>query len=655
MKRSPIEFGGTHRLCAARGGSRLSRFQEFRADIQGLRAVAIVPVVLYHAHEPLVPGGFVGVDVFFVISGFLITRILVREIDAGSFSLAAFYARRVRRLFPALFAMLAATLGAGLMLMPSPALAELGEAVAWTAFFAANFHQYWNSDYFARLAELKPLLHTWSLGVEEQFYIAFPLFLAVVTRYLRGWLTPAICAGAAVSLAWSWYLTRVSPSSEAFYLPHSRAYEIAIGALLALGAVPRIRTARILDALSLAGLAMIVAACGLVDANTPYPGLAGLLPCFGTALVIYAGSGRDTPAERLLALPVMQFVGAISYSLYLWHWPVLVFARYVVLGELGATATALSLALAFALAVLSYRLLEQPARSWRAKPSRMLAGGAAVAAATALGGIALISLEGLPQRFDRRSQAIFAAAEDANPRRDECHWDNGPSDYSRSCVFGARGAVANVAVWSDSFGAELAVALGERLAKDGGAARQLSASACPPSVGYSPAEDRPCADHNRVVLDGLLDDAAVETVVLFAYYEAYAAERARMFRAMREAAERLHAAGKRIVLVYPLPKPDFDVPEALGMIAWHGGDLAAWGPGPASGDPDHVTEKFLDSLGKEVGAARIKPVSAFCSQGHCRTVGPGDAVFYFDDRHLSLTGARWLVARQPLPDRRVDE
>jgi peptidoglycan/LPS O-acetylase OafA/YrhL len=621
--------------------------QEFRPDIQGLRAVAIVPVVAYHAFGGLVPGGFVGVDVFFVISGFLITRILVREIEAGSFSVAAFYARRVRRLFPALFAMLAATLVAGLALLPPEPLAALGTSTAWTAIFAANFHQERTLGYFAEAAELQPLLHTWSLGVEEQFYITFPLFLAAVHRFFPRRLRLAVWMGVLGSLAWSVRLVMVDPDG-AFYLPQSRAFELGIGALLALGAVPTLAraSARVRDALSLTGIGMIVAAFVAIDARTPYPGLAALLPCLGTALVIHAGDGRETAAARLLRLAPLQYVGAVSYSLYLWHWPVLVFTRYVVLDELDAAGLAAALAIAFGLASLSYHWIERPVLGWRAGSMRVFAGGVALVLAVGLVGLAVARSDGLPQRFDARSLDAFAAAGDFSRARDACHFDGSPANYARSCVFGAPGAPATVAVWADSFGAELSVALGERLTREGRAVRQLTASSCPPALGYNRWNRPLCARHNRAMLDALVADPAIETVVLFADYGGYGDDRPRVIAGLREAALALHAAGKRIVLVYPLPTPRFDVPKASGLIAWRGGDPQAWGaraPDPAA----LATERSLDALARAVDGEAVRPAVALCANGFCRTTGPDGAALYFDDRHLSLSGARLVLDRQP--------
>lgn len=617
----------------------MSQLQPFRADIQGLRALAIVPVVIYHAAGDWLPGGFVGVDVFFVISGFLITRILAREIEAGTFSIAGFYARRVRRLFPALFVMLAATLAAGLLLLPPEPLAELGESAAWTAFFAANIHQYFTLNYFTAAVDLAPLAHTWTLGVEEQFYIAFPVFLAVMSRFAPRLLLPAIWAGALVSLAWSWHLTQVLPHG-AFYLPHSRAYQLAIGALLALGAVPRIHSARALGLLSTAGLAMILAAYGLIDARTPYPGLAGLLPCLGAGLIIYAGD--RAPAGRLLALAPMQAVGAISYSLYLWHWPVLVFARFVVLGDLGAGAIAACLVVSVALAVASYRLLETPVKRSGLSTRSLLIGGALLAVVTAAAGLALHS--GLPQRFDSRALAMFAAKDGYSPRRAECHYEDGPTDYARSCVLG--NAPASVAVWGDSFGVELSAALGEQLAREGRAVRQLTASACPPSLGYSRWDRPQCAGHNAAVLAGLLGDDAAETVVVVAHYSGYGADQARVLGGMREAVHRLHTAGKRIVLVYPIPSPGFDVPMALGLTIARGSDPASFGPSLAQVAADNrLAVAALDALARETGAQVVRPVAGLCDRSHCRAIGTGGEVLYFDDRHLSVAGARLVAGR----------
>ncbi len=378
------------RLAALHPGTQAAAAQArgYRPDIDGLRALAVLAVLAYHAFPAVLPGGFVGVDVFFVISGYLISGILSGELDAGRFSLACFYGRRVRRIFPALCLVLASCLAYGCVVLLPSELSRLGEHVAGGAGFVANLMFWHEAGYFDRTAAAKPLLHLWSLGVEEQFYLAWPLLLWGAHR-ARLHRTACILALAGASFA----LNLVAAEQDAagdFYAPATRMWELAVGALvseesssflkkrtkklllLAYPSVERSATARAKafcfffskkKALlpSFLGLVLILAAAALLNARMIFPGWLALLPVSGAALLIAAGP--NAPVNRWLSRPAAVSVGLISYPLYLWHWPLLSYATILRRGRPPTPLMAAGLlCVAAGLAWLTWRYLEAPMR-----------------------------------------------------------------------------------------------------------------------------------------------------------------------------------------------------------------------------------------------------------------------------------------------------
>jgi peptidoglycan/LPS O-acetylase OafA/YrhL len=334
----------------------------YRPDIDGLRAIAVVLVVMYHLGVGFTKGGFVGVDVFFIISGFLITQIICADIREGRFSLVQFYERRVRRILPALFCVLLVTSVAGAFLLFPPELEYLGKALVAATVFVANILFYNGSGYFAGTSELVPLLHTWSLAVEEQFYLLYPLALAPLIRWRGGSrCVPTFALGAALSFASCLVLTKYERSAAFFLLP-PRAWELLLGCLLALGAFPELRSRSQRQLASLVGLIAVLIAGGAFNRNVAFPGWAALLPCVGAVLVIHAGACGDTLVSRLLSSRGVVFIGLVSYSLYLWHWPIIVlYKSYVGFGITNLERFALG-AISLAIAALSWRYVEQPFR-----------------------------------------------------------------------------------------------------------------------------------------------------------------------------------------------------------------------------------------------------------------------------------------------------
>ena len=339
----------------------------YRPEIDGLRAIAVAAVILFHAGFALFSGGFVGVDVFFVISGFLITSIIVEELKTGRFSVLRFYERRARRILPALFAVMAACVPFAYSLLSPDDLKDFAQSLAAICLFASNVLFWGESGYFDTQAELKPLLHTWSLAVEEQFYVVFPLLLLAAWRLGRKFLLALIGVIAVVSLVTSVDEVRNFPSA-AFYLLPSRAWQLLVGALASFVAdrwpsaalrQPAVRLAS--EAFGWGGMAMIVMALFLFDERTLFPGLNASLPTVGTVLVLLGASDR-TSVGRMLAWRPLVGLGLISYSAYLWHQPLFAFTKHALLADMPTDLAIVLCAVTIVLACLSWRYVEQPFR-----------------------------------------------------------------------------------------------------------------------------------------------------------------------------------------------------------------------------------------------------------------------------------------------------
>jgi peptidoglycan/LPS O-acetylase OafA/YrhL len=394
--------------------SRTTQQLAYSPSIDGLRGIAVLAVLGFHAFPRSVPGGFVGVDVFFVISGFLITNIVVAQLHNSSFSFAAFYARRIRRLFPALALMLAASLGVGWLVLLPQEFEQLGRHAAAAAVFVANFAFWRESGYFDIAAHLKPLLHLWSLGIEEQFYLFWPLLLGAMWKRRMPAVRTLIVIVVA-SFACSVVLAGVAPVAN-FYLPFSRFWELGVGCLLALlkqdqssvlkwFASTRLdaATARILrELMPLAGLALIIAAVFMVTAEMPFPSWPTLIPVIGALLVL--GTPEDTYIQRrVLGHGALVWTGLISYALYLWHWPVLSFASILQAGPPTVAASTVGVIISFILAGLTFHFVEVPVRARKRVALSALIGAVA---ATGLAGLVVYVSAGVPARFDFDIQAL---------------------------------------------------------------------------------------------------------------------------------------------------------------------------------------------------------------------------------------------------------
>ncbi len=423
----------------------------YRPDIDGLRALAVVPVVLYHNGLGF-PGGYVGVDVFFVISGYLITKIIYTLVTEGKFSFVEFYDRRIRRLFPALFVMLLAVAAWSIFYLIWLDLSDFGASLAAATAYVSNFYFYYDtSGYFQEDVRTMPLLHTWSLAVEEQFYIVMPFAIfALASGMSRRWHVPVIAAVSVASFLLCVWLTAHNPDA-AFYLLPARAWELGLGGFLAIGA-HEIRNRWARELLALAGLAAILFAVFQFSDDTPFPGWRVAIPAIGTAAILSAGRSGSL-VNRVLAITPLTFIGKVSYSFYLWHWPVILAFTYGALSPTSIETSLLSVVVSFVLAVLSWQYVERPFRQRRLLPdAKSLFAGAAFASAATVGvGLLLYVSHGLPQRHRPEVLALGPNVSQRQPSRPECH-DVTPQRAAadRLCIRGAPGVPPSFVLAGDS-------------------------------------------------------------------------------------------------------------------------------------------------------------------------------------------------------------
>jgi peptidoglycan/LPS O-acetylase OafA/YrhL len=464
---------------------------EYRADIDGLRAIAVLAVVLDHLKVPPFSGGYVGVDVFFVISGFLITTVLLADIRSGQPSLFRFYERRARRILPALFAVSFATCLAALLLFMPRELSEFGQSLSSVGLFASNFYFWSEVDYFDIPATSKPLLHTWSLAVEEQFYVLYPLLLLVTARWFKGSaLLIFLTALGLLSFVLSIYLTQHAPPA-AFYLLPPRAAELLIGAVLV--AAPAWSMRRVwAEMLAGFSLGMIGFAVVRYDTSTAFPGLAAALPCLGAAGLIVAGRSQVTLVTRGLQLPPVVWIGLISYSLYLWHWPIFVMAKYYAMRDLTALERAIVLFASFVLAALSWRFVEQPVRRRTVLlgPRRLFAAAGAATGILVAVGVVIVSTNGLPQRLPANVVTILNPETYLHPYRD-CH-SRDPARLEKFdvCHIGDPTAAPSFLILGDSHADMLVPAIADAARAVGRSGVIFTSAGCAPELGTRPARGR---------------------------------------------------------------------------------------------------------------------------------------------------------------------
>jgi len=640
----------------------------YRADIDGLRALAVIPVVFYHFHVAPFRGGFVGVDIFFVISGYLITALIHAEMQTGEYSLAGFYERRVRRILPALFAVLSASAVAALWLLFPEDLSRFGESMAATAIFASNFDFWQQSGYFDTAAESKPLLHTWSLAVEEQFYLVFPLLLGLFRTAPRRVLLLLTGGLAVASFAFGVWAVRSYPIM-AFYLAPSRIWELMLGAILALGAFPA-APRWLAELLSVVGLALLGLAVFGFSPDSAMPGENALLPCGGAALLIYANGGGRTVIAKALSWQPVVFVGLVSYSLYLWHWPIFVFARYESFAPLRIDQALAWIALSVGLAVLSWRFIERPFRDRRRFSRRAVFAyaGTGIVACLAFGG-ALVATGGLPERFPPDVQRVLAESKDRDPRDRSCGGITlDDIRAGKVCVLGDPRAKPSFALWGDSHAASLIPVVSAVAARRGRAGYYVGHSGCAPLLGVM-TSDQPslrCARINAAALS-LIERRGIGEVLIagrWAYYDRGrgtaadpreerrltdldarqedADQHAVFARALERTVASAAASGRRVVLIADVPEIDGNVPMMLARMMLRGRYFDAGPTLAAYRSRQAFVEREFARLAQRYRLTIAEPASILCVGGRCAVAADGRPL-YRDHHHLSVFGADRLA------------
>lgn len=656
----------------------------YRPEIDGLRAVAVLAVVLFHAGAPGFAGGFVGVDIFFVISGFLITTIIAGQVERQSFSFAGFYERRARRILPAFFVMLAfCCIVAPVVLMPEDYQAFVDSVVA-SVLFVANMLFARHYDYFGQAPIFDPLLHTWSLGVEEQFYIGLPILLVIVHRLRPAWARGVVAILAVASLGLSIWLVQRQPMM-AFYLAPMRAWELLLGSLLALGAVPAVHRRLLPGMLTAAGLVLLAGSILLLSEDLPFPGVNALYPCLGAALVIHGEGHGGSAVGRLLRLHWLVFVGLISYSLYLWHWPLLVFAKYYIIRPLLPVETAGLVAAAFAMAVLSWRFVERPFRRSAGVLQRravFAAAGALMAMFVLVGGIGdRAGAAGVVTAFLRAGQERHPYR---NPDIDRClgglHTRQSRTvadvEARRLCPLGdAAAATPSFVLWGDSHAEALRAGV-DAAARTRRVAGYFAGWAdCPPALGvevFELAEGNGCRRFNDAVL-ALLRDPAITTVVLHARW-------ARLFhgtkypgelsarplalqgndggtneevlaRGLRATVDALERLGKRVVVIAGVPEVGIDVPSFLARAQYMRRDVQIDLHLADYMQRNAAVLRMVRNISVGPDVTVLYPHRFMCDTAICRTSRDGRPL-YHDDDHLSVDGA---LSLRPMLERMLDQ
>ncbi len=617
---------------------------DYRYDIDGLRAVAVLLVVIFHIDERLVPAGFVGVDIFFVISGFLITGNILRDRDAGTFSYAEFYRRRIKRIFPAMFLVTGATLLAGAVLMLPSDLVALSATALATSLSAANiyFALFLDTGYFADDSRMVPLLHMWSLGVEEQFYVIWPAMLLLLAKWPRAVLPALFSIILASILLGEWWL-RIGWDSAAYYLLPTRAFQLAAGGVCALLLVRLSASIGSSTIAAAVGATLVGASAFFLDGVSLFPGLQAIPVTAGAALLLMSGQTAN-PVSRILYFAPLRAIGIISYSLYLWHWPVLAFARYFYGGELSPSLQAGTALTMFVLSVLSWKYVEVPARVTRLGfvPVAIRAFVAPVAVLSVVASVLILSRGML---FHNPS---YAAAIAQASRRDApsvqlpfvCQEPEvGISDIQNpACIIGSTEEPA-ILLWGDSHAAHFVGTIGEIAGTVGFDFRNIAHSACPP-VFDSPEKyvsekgEAECKASSEAVKAEI---GKYSTVIIAASWgnEAYQTS---AFRAdLRSTVRQLTSAGASVVLVADIPRiPNFDArceAKAIKFPWWDCTDRLR--PRLAMVDKANAS---IRSTAVEFGAAFVDFSNFICTKGLCSNRIGGEPAYY-DGRHLSFAGS----------------
>ncbi len=623
----------------------------YRRDIDGLRAVAVVAVVAYHAFPGWIRGGFIGVDIFFVISGFLISGVLFKDLARGTFNLPDFYARRIKRIFPALCLVLATCCVVGWFMLTPSEYEDLGKEVLAGASFASNFYFWLQTGYFDGGADTKPLLHLWSLAIEEQFYLVWPLFLWLVWRLKTRPIViiPVLCA---VSFAANLVLVG-HDQPAAFYSPPSRFWELMTGALLAnltLSGDPGSRWARIQEHRSIFGAALLILGLMLTNERSAFPGWYALLPVLAAVLLI--SSPESWFNRRVLGCGPLRAIGLISYPLYLWHWPVLYLVRYFGLWQTAGDNGArwIAIAVSVVLSYLTYVLIEKPIRFGPLKKYATVPLGGLIGVLIGVGALT-VSTDGFASRDQGEMSRLarFAEKYPATEWRDRsCFLSpaDGAEKFAPECEGSKKAAGRLMFLWGDSYAAALYPGL--KTLEEAGDFRlaQYTASACPPLLGSRFPAQRHCVEINNAVARRIAA-AKPDTVLLTARWSYRDIEPGYDFKYLANTVAEVKKAGvPHIIVVGPTPQWEKPMPSMLGRCAdqqtnQDGSWFSSCGLAPGIDELDRSLRNFSQQL----GVSYLSAYNELCNTHGCMTVLDNGAVSTYDLGHLSPEASRLLMRK----------
>jgi len=640
----------------------------YRPDVDGLRAIAVLLVVAYHAFPRWAPGGFIGVDIFFVISGFLITRIIADQRDNRRFRFIDFYSRRARRILPVYVVMTAVVAVAAAVILLPRDLQMFGGALAASSLFLTNAWFANTVVYFEPASRNAPLLHLWSLAVEEQFYLVWPLLIAGLSLpWVRRLRPVLLLALAALSLILAEQLIGRGATRDAFYYLPGRAWEFLVGGVLALRVLPAPASRWSADAAVLAGLLLIAGGFLMLNDASAFPGLGAVAPCVGAALILWSGLGEPPAAAALLRAPPVVGLGRVSYSFYLWHWPPLVLAGLILQQPLPPLLSAGLVALALGIAILSWRFVEQP---WRAAKGRWSHAGLAVLIAVVLvgAGAAAYVTHGLPGRIP---PGLVLEDTDISPMRSTCFLGWTPQiEPPTACVYGDLDAPAKVLVWGDSHADAITPGVLAWTQGKGLRVAQATRAGCPPLTGVAVLtdglnRDPNCARFDSKVLARLASDPSITLVILSARWPLYMNAAPPMggydppmslisdggttglAAALDHTLGAIEASGSkaRVLVIGPIPELPVSPPDCVAQASRFGLDLAHCQQAPnadtlARADP--AIRAIQQVTARHPDVRVVLPSRDLCSGGSCGAVEDGD-ILYFDSDHLSASGARRLV------------
>ena len=618
----------------------------YRADIDGLRAIAVGLVVVFHAGLG-VSGGFVGVDVFFVISGYLISGLIMKQIQNDSFSLLHFWVRRIRRILPASVFVVSVTIVLGSILLLPSDFRNLATSTIAQQLMLSNVYFMKSIGYFHPHSETLPLLHTWSLAVEEQFYLGYPLLLVFLSRYTTRTVFIILSTLAVVSLiASEWAVFEYS--SAAFYLLPFRAWELLLGGLLWF--LPQFQqgvTGRLLANIqALSGAGCILWAGLLFDEQTTFPGISALLPCLGAALIIYSNSTHETVVGRLLSLRWVVFVGLVSYSFYLWHWPVFAFTRYWLGNELSYTVAMVCVAGSFLLAVISWKFVEIPFRQRGSiiSSKRTFVGASVASIFILVVAVGLRYTDGAKFRFSEDA-LVYDERLTKNPmakfNRKTEQLLNGQFPKIGVVVSGA----TDFLLWGDSHGLAVSTYLDTLSSELNVSGTVAARHATVPFLGMNTTSDK--NQWNDLVFEYIRSQGIKNILFVSRWSNTFRPDTAgteqgnRAIQKLRETLVLLQKLGCTVWLLNQVPQQHFDPTKRLWEAKLLGKPVPT---GDSKSEYESVQQYSNDILKSFSDLARfVDTSSAFLDERGGTRIGDSDGSYYRDNDHLSYYGTEKML------------